>query len=548
MASKVRRHRGRPKAERNVDSATLAEKSPRASGTEIACWAVVFAAAVAALIWRQSTLFFYSWSDEQIHFYVARRMAEGAVLYRDIDSARPPLALLPLSWLIRMGSSPLLAGRSLVLGTQLATAGLLLWGGWRLASWRAGALAALLFLTSPEAFTRVHYTGIHLVALTASACVLFSLRAQPFRAGLCLGLTLAADQHGLVVGGIVVLWTVVRRPRDAFWLATGSLVVCAGVFGSVWMSGGRHLWGSLLGIHLYHLRVGQGASAQFWQILTPWLFEHAYLLVGVGLATALLGTRHADSDVTDRGLPRSRVVRLLLVVAAVHVAVVLAMKQAAFLYVVVIVPTLTLLAGVGFHATVASWRQRSQLPRARSRRAARLMLAGVVAAPALIAGGWAAARSHRERLDDRQYSFWPHVLHGQVSRFQQMDVAVQGIGESMLPKDGTIFGDPTIVSALALHGDRRVAGELADLNPSWIEAGAVKPEEIVSRIERDAVTAVVTPPFGVVQVPYFKSYLLACYEKPKPFFPPESGPGAGLPFFLVFTHTQGPSPCEVPPP
>src|SRR4029077_17032669 len=98
---------------------------------------------------------------------------------------------------------------------QLATAAVLFWGGWRLASWRAGAVAALLFLTSPEVFARVHYTGIQLAALTASACGLFSLRGQPFRDGLLLGLTLAADQHGLVVGGIVALVTVARRPRDA---------------------------------------------------------------------------------------------------------------------------------------------------------------------------------------------------------------------------------------------------------------------------------------------------------------------------------------------
>ena len=166
---------------------------------------------------------------------------------------------------------------------------------------------------------------------------------------------------------------------------------------------------------------------------------------------------------------------------------------------------------------------------------------------AVTAGGWAAARSHRESLDHRRYSFWPHVRSGQVAHLLRLDAVLRGISESMLPKDGTIFGDPTIASALALFSGRRVSGELADLNPNWIEAGTVGSQAVVSRIERDGVAAVISPPWGLVQDPYVKSYLFACYEKPKPFFPSQSGPGSGLaPFFLVFTHAQGTTPCQVP--
>lgn len=546
MANPAQHRRMKARGGRHSASAIDVPKTAEVSRTELAFWAVLFVTTVAMLGWKHSAFFFLSWTDEQIHFYVARRMAEGAVLYRDISSARPPLVLFPVAWLVKMGCSPLFAGRALVLGTQLATAGLLFWGGWRLASWRAGALAALLFLSSPEAFDRIHYTGIHLVSLTAAACVLFSLTAHPLRAGLCLGLTLAADQHGLLVCGMVALLTIARRPRDALPFAVGALVIVAMVFGGVWVMGGRNLWESLVGIHLFHLRVGQGVSEQFWARFVPWLYEHGYLLVGAGLA--LLTAKRVE--VTDGGPrpPASRAVRVILLVVGAHVAVVLAMKEAVFLYVVVIAPLLALVAGLGFHATVAWWRQRRLFSQARARLVSRLMLAGTAALVALTASGWAAARSHRERLDGRPFSFWPHVLHGQVARQQQLDVALRGIGDSMLPKQGTIFGEPTITTALALNTGRRVAGELADLNPSWIEAGAVKPEEVVSRIERDGVTAVISPPWGLVQDPYVKSYLFACYEKPKPFFPPPSGPGQGLPpFILVFTHIPGSMPCHVPP-
>ncbi len=558
MARPPHRHRRKPKAGPEAESPAGGEVRPQGSRLEIACWTLLFAAAIGALLWKHGTVFFYSWTDEQIHLYVAHRMTQGAVLYRDIDSARPPLVLLPLAWLMKLGCSPLLAARALVVGIQLSTAGLLLWGGWRLASWRAGALAALLFLTSPEVFARVHYTGIQLAALTASACVLFSLRGQPFRAGLFLGLSLAADQHGLVVGGIVALLTVARRPRDALPFVLGAFIVCAIVFGGVWAIGGRHLWGSLIGIHIFHFRVGQGVSAQFWESFTPWIYEHVYLFVGAGLALSLLARGRNEVPSGDQGLPSSRDVRALLLMVAAHIAVVLALSGAVFLYVVVIAPLLALLAAMGFDAAVARWRPGRQPSQAKaqrtsrgSRRGARLIWSGGVAAVvALTAGGWAAARSHREALDEHHYSFWPHVLHGQVARTQELDPARWVGSDSVLPtkeKTMTIFGDPTIVSFLALQSGLRVSGELADLNPSWVEAGTVKGEEIVSRIERDGVAAVITPAFGLVQDPYFKAYLLTCYEKPQPFFPPESGPGEGLPFILVFTHLRSTTPCQARP-
>ncbi len=545
---------------------TGAHEGLRLSKVGIA-WTLLFAAAVGALIWKHHAHAFLSWTDEQIHFYVAHRMAQGAVLYRDIDSARPPLVLLPLVWLIGSGSSPLFAGRVLTFGFQLATAGLLLWSGWRLASRRAGVLAALLFLTSPDTFERIHYTGIPLVALTASACLMFSIRAQPFRAGLFFGLSMAADQHGLVVCSVAALLTIVRHPRDVLPFALGAIGIGAIIFGGVWVAGGRHLWDNLIGIHLFHLRIGQGVSAQFWQKFTPWICEHIYLFVGAGLAAVFQGPKSVSEESgagqmvlggTEAGnslragggetRPSSTsVVRLLLFAAGMHLMVVLAMSESVFIYVVVIAPLLPLLAGMGFDAILVWWGQRRKLPQARARRASQLVLVGAVMIVVLTMAGWTSARSRREDLDHRSYSFWPHLRSGQVDRLLRLDPILREISESMLPKDGTVFGDSTLVSALALHSGRRVSGELADLNHNWIEAGTVNTAELVSRIEGDGVTAVFSPPWGLVQIPAFKSYLFACYEKPKPFFPPPNGPGSGhAPFFLVFNHRKSTVPCQVP--
>src|SRR6187549_1243408 len=121
-----------PKIATPIQPVTVGEVKLPIASKELVCWCALLVAAAVALIWKHYAGFFLSWTDEQIHFYVARRMAEGAVLYRDIGSARPPLVLFPLAWLIRAGCSPLLAGRALVFSTQLATAGLLVWGGGRL--------------------------------------------------------------------------------------------------------------------------------------------------------------------------------------------------------------------------------------------------------------------------------------------------------------------------------------------------------------------------------------------------------------------------------
>lgn len=515
------------------------------SGIELVCWITFLTAAVAALVWNQHALFFYSWTDEQIHFYVARRLSEGAVLYRDIDSARPPLVLLPLAWLIKMGLTPLLAGRAMVVGSQLATAGLLFWGGWRLVSGRAGFLAALLFLTSPEVFDRAHFTGIQMAALTTAACALFSLREQPFRSGLFFGLTLATDQHGLVVCGIVAVLTLIRHPRDSIRFVAGALFVSLVVFGGVWFVGGRHLWGSLFGIHTFHFRMGEGSNLQFWEKFTPWLYEHAYLFVGAVLGLLLVGLGRAQNKGGDPPKTSRRTVRFLHVVVGVHIAVVMAMTDAAFLYIVVVAPLVTLLAAIGFDVAVARWSEQVQSSRLQSRRVLQLMLVGASAGLAVTATGWTAARAYRENLDQRQYSFWPHILHGQLARFQRLDIAQRVAKDSVLPKVGTIFGDPTIVSAVALLDGRRVSGELADLNPTWLEAGTVRREDVVSRIEHDGVAAIITSPWFIAQSSYFRSYVMACYDLPKIFSPPDSGPGSGLFDILVYPHKRGEGPCYV---
>jgi hypothetical protein len=546
VAKRGRRPPARPKNLSTV-APTPAARSP--SKIELIFWAALFVVAVGAVLWNHHALFFLSWTDEQIHFYVARRVAEGARLYRDIDSSRPPLAIFPVAWLISLGCTPLFAGRALVVGSQLATAGLLLWAGRCLFSWRVGALAALLFLTSPEVFDRIHYTGIQLVALTTAACVFFSLAGWPLLSGLFLGLTLATDQHGLVICGIVAVLTVIRSPRDGLRFTAGALIVPAIVFGSVWLMGARHVWNSLVGHHLYHLSSGPSGNERLWEKFSPWLYEHGYLFLVAVVALVVRGHRRSgarDAD-ADEEAPRSRSVRVLAAGVAIHVAVVTMMTDAIFLYVVVIAPLLALLAGIGLDAAFVAWSEGRRSKSAEARRGLQLTVAGVATLVAVMAAGWSAARSNRESLDEHPYSFWPHRLHAQVAERQRLDVAGRVAKDLALPGNATIFGDPTIVSAVALQQGRRVSAELVDLDTRWLEAGTVSHQDVVARIERDHVGAIVTSPWFLAQVPYFRAYIMSCYQVPQTFPPPEDGPGSGLFEIVVYRHNPGDGPCSVSP-
>ena len=523
------------------------EASPQKSYAKIAVifWVGLLVLAAGVVIWVQAKCFFFQWTDEQIHLYVALRVSQGAVLYRDIQSARPPLILYPAALLIKLGVPPLLAGRVLVVLSQFATASLLFWGGWRLASLRTGGLAALLFLLSPEVATRIHYAGIQIVTLAVCACVLLSLRLRPFLAGLACGLALGAGQHGVVICGVAGTWMTVRRWRDGVWFALGALLVSVAIFGGAWALGGRSLWESLVGHHLYHLKGHAMGNHAIWILLTPWLYEHTPLILCALAAMVVPSvTQRKDND-TEPKLSSQWIVGLPLISVTAHMAVTLSMSGGLFLYVVVVTPLLALLAGLGIDGVFAWVKQQSQQSTAQGHRALRTVLALGAVVVAISGGEWAKAQTHQEHLGHLPYSFWPHLRHLEMASLQKLDVASKvAMALVAVPKSRTLFGQPTIVSAVALSGGWRVAGELADLAPRWIEQGTVSREEITSRIEQDGVAAFVTPPWELVRDPYFKAYLATCYGKPTIFDPPANLPGQGIPGILVYSHLELPSPCR----
>lgn len=480
---------------------------------------------------------FESWTDENVHLYVANRVAQGAVLYRDIHSARPPLAILPLAALLRAGIPPLAAARGLVVGSNLAIAALLLLAGRRLFGTSAGVLGAVLYLLAGQVAARNAYTGIHLVALGAAAAAIFVLVDRPLSAGIAAGLALAAGQHAAVIVGMAGIFAAARGIRPLLRYLAGAALSLGVLFGFVVARGGSGVFEDLVGKHLYHVSAqGPGATSDIGWWMGLFALEDAAFVV-----LALVGTfsRGASGSAPKKkGAPapsrRFAPALALALFTAVHLIAVAAMKGGLALYLFPAMPHLALLAGAGAQS-FGHWLG-STAPKV-------LRWSGAAALLAILLSGWWLSKRLLDARDNQHYPVVPMVRHVAMARVQRL-VWLESIAAAAreLPPDKTVFGHSTLAGPVALRSGRRVSGELADLAPRWFSTGVVRREEVLAAIERDSVGLLVTPRFAFVRDPIFKSYLERCFERPS-IFPRAVGPGSGIPDILVYRRRDVARPC-----
>ncbi len=495
----------------------LREVSPPEPGTPRATrWPglLILSAALLATCWFHVATFFTRWTDENVHLYVAQRVLEGARLYAAIPSARPPLALLPLVAGLGLGLPPLLVARLAVVLCLVLTAATLWWAGRR--QW-AGLAAAALFLLLPEAFARGAYTGIHWVALGCLCCVVLTLRGRLFAAGLAGGLALAAGQHAAVLVAGAGLISLVRSRAQVLRFA-GGLGVGLGVPLAVVAvaAGPAAVWQDLVARHLYHLgHAAPSAEGDLSFFLLSTAFEN---LPWLGLA--VLGAVWPQGNVEVR---RARALVGLLVVA--HLGVVASMTGGLVLYLFPAMPLLALLAGHGLVAVLRPGPGRWAL----------------VVVAALLGGGWFLAQARYEARDHRGYAFVPMLRQVEMSRLQRLVVAERVVAalEPVLHEGDTLFGAPPLVTAVAGAMHHRVAGDLADLAPRWLQLGLVSRKTVIETIEADRVRAFVVDHGVYEHDPVFTEYLSRCYGPPR-FFEREAGDGAGVPRVSVYLHLEGP--------
>ena len=97
---------------------------------------------------------------------------------------------------------------------------------------------------------------------------------------------------------------------------------------------------------------------------------------------------------------------------------------------------------------------------------------------ALLAVSTLGAALSRDRYQQRDHEAYPLLPQGRylaMARLQKLDVAavIAKVVRSELKPGETLFGYPTIASAVATQAGCRISGELADLAPRWIAQGTV---------------------------------------------------------------------------
>ena len=185
--------------------------------------------------------------DEAIYAYYGRRIAGGAVLYRDLAEPKPPGGYWLFALGVKLGGANEGMVRVLPIPLVLATIALIWWLGLRLAGPAAGCVAALAYaLTSTDPYLYGNGSNlehpINLLSTAALALLVFGW-ARPGRgaivaAGACVGAACLFKQVAilhLIAGGLALLarrvgWR--RKVGDLAALAIGfaaPLAIATGV-------------------------------------------------------------------------------------------------------------------------------------------------------------------------------------------------------------------------------------------------------------------------------------------------------------------------------
>lgn len=524
-------------------------------------FAIIYISASVLLFLYHQQLYFDSWSDENTNLYVANAVADGLALYGDIPSARPPMAIFPVAALIKMGLNPLMAGRTVVFLTIVVT-GLVLWflgkkfwGEW------AGLAASLLFLLGPAAANQTTYTGIELVSFWCLLAVGFTLLKRPWWSGLFAAMAVATGQHSAILVGAAFVLSFFLLGKQFYRFVLPFLSLTGIIFLSVYLAGGRGFFQYLVGQHLYHVidpvNVTKGDLSWGMKI---WLRENLYLLllIFISLGREIWGRSYQGTRAFLEykvKWPFLNYLRdpawVILVLALGHLLVVLTMKAGVMLYVYPVIPLLALVAGRGA-VHLSQWRSSEETKTGKkTKNRSRQKPVDAPAIPPVVVAllwgcilifsliGFRSASMFAGQGHFQRYSFWPHFRLLAQRQYKTPHVASQ-IAEYIGQKTDrnaqeTIFGDSIIAGLVALKTGRRVAANLADLDPVWFQTGALAREDIVDKIEADHVTYFIIGNWHNAADTYFKNYLMHCYHPPKEF--PQL-PHSAVPSLFVFRHRE----------
>lgn len=472
-------------------------------------WWMLSVLCAVPLLWVHVSNFAPTPADEATHLYVASRVADGLVLYGDIHSARPPLTILPLAVLLRLGLTPLLAARVLIwIGVAFATVAVAR-TLYRHVSARGAMIGTALFLLTPDMALQWTYHGLHLGA----ACVLFGLEAglskKSVAAGIWFALSLLCSQQVALLALLCGIFVVVHARADSWKVPLVAAAVFALSIGVLFALGGDDVLHDIIGIHLWHLE-GNAKFANLWWRYQNWLLDHS-LWILLALATVVL--KRAD------GVRWLRVEVMCLAAAAVHLVVVATRGSGHGTYLSPSVLFLAVAAGATVDRALRS--QRDQR-----------WLAAMTALLFCVASGASWRRvQHRYIERDRRgsdhtsmaYPFLPHARAAEIGRLQAWDqlADVAAFVRRSSPKDATVFGDQMFGPWVALASGRRVTGELADFSPNWVRFGQVPSAQLQAALRKDPNGVFIATPGFYTSNKEFLAFLTREYRAhQQAFFPP----------------------------
>lgn len=459
-----------------------------------ACWLLVKAVGIHA-----------SNTDDGIYFYLAQRVAQGAVPYRDFFFAHPPMHLLVPALAFKLfGWSVTLARTLPVLAQTLAA--LCLWSALRRHDRLLAWVCLTLQFTAAELLeSSSDLNGQDLLCLGLAGAFLLVSRGRPGWAGVSAGLGLGCALYGLPVAGtlgVMLLWHERRAGLRYLLGGVGSLTLLC--LPAVLMSGGSFF----TQVFTYHLL--KSASPESVR-LTLLKLVHFHSMLWVAAALGLLMLKR---------MPAGDLRRL---VAAATLGVVLSLVQDANLtrlfsfYTAPLVMCLTVpaaLAVTHFVRTVASsslWPLGSLLAFSTHH----------LLATSLIGPIWPdEVRSAGARVDfvwqglpvapalselTRQAFFIDHRVKGEPTppvaqfiwhkqqRFSALPELAQWVNSHSHP-DETVTGASGYAPLVALESGRRLAADEADTNAMRFQSGLLTDREFWQRVCRDHVRYLVAAP------------------------------------------------------
>lgn len=485
--------------------------------------------------------------DEGIYHYLASRMAEGAIPYRDFFHAHPPLHLMPAALLYgSLGGYNVVAGKLIpILATALT--GVLLYRAARRIGPLEAPLTSALYLLGPTVLTLAPvFVGSNLSAMWTALCLERLTASRYKQAGAAIAAAtatlLSAAPVGIAISAVLLFADFRSATR---FIGSGAITFLAINLLCVLFAG----WSFVDQVYLFHLgksAVAGESFAVFRAVINqePWLFyggaAGAIALIFLGGSLKKGSTAGNSEDATDRNVTTLYQRPTLLVVCAAGTVASLAflgMIARPFTY--YFQQTLLLLAPLAAFGLAEIGRRAVSAFRTRdpNRAVEALGLSVVLAAGVL--SYWMDPIPHRTNgwrfewrgssvpvvdslvrpllwIDELEpgehYAGWSLYLAHMSLAFDELGPISDEVRARTTPDD-SLFGSSQALPLVALSANRRVSLDMADTNVMRFQGDAGSIGSLTGKLDDDPPAIILTRTrHGLITFDDYRAWLRRRYE------------------------------------